>query len=307
LYADRSVQREVKHDAPDAAAAPGAVPPGETEAVLRVSMDGKELAVHPFPPSRLPSVGSDAECIQMSFMLSASFPGSGSRPLTPPQPHPLRCTRRCPSGRRTRGSKCTPPFSRTNRTSLVPPLVLSGHAASLTSYRCTPRSWKRRGRTRPRAARCASSSRTRRWQPPPPSNCCPYPCPYCTLPLSLPLLTTGGARARGGGARALRDGVSRPPKRPRSVGQDQEACCCWTHAVGNRCHRTQNCALLRCTFPARTPPPHRRARGVAAADRRGPQRLAGDVRARLRALHGARARRLRPLARAGRRLRAEGE
>jgi hypothetical protein len=176
----------------------------------------------------------------------ASFPGS--RPLTPPQPQPLRCTRRCPSGRRTRGS------------------------------RCTPRSWKRRGRTRPRAARSASSSRTRRW------------------------------RSRSGRRRARSSRRCVPaPKRTRSVGQDQKTCCCWTHAVGNRCHRTQKCTLLRCTFPARTPPPHRRARGVAAADRRGPQRLAGDVRTCLRALHGARARRLRPLARAGRRLRAAGE
>ena len=40
-----------------------------------------------------------------------------------------------------------------------------------------------------------------RRSPPPPPYCCPYPCPYCTLPL----LTTAGGGRGGGGDLALGD------------------------------------------------------------------------------------------------------
>ena len=78
-----------------------------------------------------------------------------------------------------------PPLPRTNRTSLVPPLVLSGHAASLTPYRCAPLSRPAASRAPPRTATCS-------WWG---AGSAPAPCP----------------------ARAPLSPVSRPQLQPRGV------------------------------------------------------------------------------------------
>jgi hypothetical protein len=138
-----------------------------------------------------------------------------------------------------------PPLPRTNRTSLIPPLVLTGRAAS------PPHSTVRRASAliaeqlgdedlaysalvRP-AAGPTDATNT------PPPYCCPYPCPYCTLPLSCdflialfssqpspaphrlpsPAAAAADARARaGGGDRGARrgggDGRGRPARRGRA-------------------------------------------------------------------------------------------
>jgi len=66
-----------------------------------------------------------------------------------------------------------PPFPRTNRTSLIPPLVLSGHVASLTPYRWARGVQRHPARRRSASARAARAGRLRgsagaRPAPPPP-------------------------------------------------------------------------------------------------------------------------------------------
>jgi len=105
---------------------------------------------------------------------------------------------RARKGRERGARRCPPPpplLPRTNRTSLVPrrqrcPLA-AGPTASLL--------------------RSSAAERSRSRGAPPPPYCCPYPCPYCTLPLLARV-------QKGVGGRALS-----PQATPRSWGQAQQS------------------------------------------------------------------------------------
>ena len=132
-----------------------------------------------------------------------------------PGPDPPTDPKRAGDGASGSGTVPPPPPPRTKWTRLVHPSVLIGHAAGHGRACLLRKRAAAAGRFSccRRAARLPTSSACGRRQTggeialpsgicgkrgvdaagftPPPPYCCPYPCPYCTLPL----LTTGGGRS----------------------------------------------------------------------------------------------------------------
>jgi hypothetical protein len=115
-----------------------------------------------------------------------------------------------------------------------------------------PTGWPAPG---PHRARLGTNTRTMTSRRPPPPDCCPYPCPYCTLPLlttAKPLSTCTLRRA----TCALRRAPGDPRAAPRGSPCGRAARCRCTPRASSRRRR-----------PAAPPRRRRRPRARAAAPR----------------------------------------